>query len=67
MTLPPKHQWRVTASSGDPRLAVDDLYATAWTAAASSKLWFEIDLTEVATIGGIEVYWGKQSLETYTF
>lgn len=67
MSLPPKNQWRVTASSGDPSLAVDDLYATAWRATTSSKLWFGIDLTEAATIGGIEVYWGRQSLETYAF
>jgi hypothetical protein len=67
MSLPPKSQWRVTASNGDPRHAVDDLYATAWTALSSAKPWLEIDLAEVATIGGLEVYWGKQPLEKYAF
>jgi hypothetical protein len=65
MTLPSKSQWRVTASSGEPLAAADDLYATAWTAAPSSKHWLEIDLADEATIGGIEVYWGKQSLDKY--
>ena len=65
MTFPPKSQWRVTASSRDPQRAVDDLYATAWTASPSNKFWLEIDLAEAATIGGLEVYWGKQSFEKY--
>ena len=67
MSLPPKNQWRVTASSGDPRYAVDDLYATVWTPATSSNLWLEIDFTKIATIGGVEVYWGKSPLEKYAF
>jgi hypothetical protein len=67
MSLPPKSQWRVTASSGDSRYAVDDLYATAWTPATSGNLWLEIDFMEMATIGGIEVYWGKLPLEKYAF
>ena len=30
MDVPHKNQWKVTASSGDPRLAIDDNYATTW-------------------------------------
>ncbi|HLW90999.1 MAG TPA: discoidin domain-containing protein, partial [Roseiarcus sp.] len=67
MNVPPKAQWTATASSGDPRQAIDDLYATAWTADASVKPWLEIDLGAVATIGGLEVYWGQQATKTYRF
>jgi hypothetical protein len=48
MKVPPKRQWRVAASSGDPQRAVDDSYATAWTAEAADRPWFEIDLGAVA-------------------
>ncbi len=48
MKVPPKRQWRVAASSGDPQRAVDDSYATAWTAAPADRPWFEIDLGAVA-------------------
>ena len=67
MNVPPKRQWRVTASSGDPRRAVDDYYATAWTADAAERSWFEIDLGEAATLGGLEVYWGERALAKYRF
>ena len=36
MKVPPKRQWQVAASSGDPQRAVDDSYATAWTAAPAT-------------------------------
>jgi hypothetical protein len=65
MKIPPKRQWRVAASSGDPQRAVDDSYATAWRAAAADRPWFEIDLGAVATLGGLEVYWGDRWLEAY--
>ena len=64
MKVPPKRQWRVAASSGEPERAVDDSYATAWRAAAGGA-WFEIDLGQAATLGGLEVYWGESWLETY--
>ncbi len=67
MNVPPKNQWKVTASSGDPRFAVDDNYATAWIVRASKKPWLEIDLGKVATLGGLEVYWGKQAAALYAF
>ena len=67
MNVPPKRQWRATASSGDPRRAVDDYYATAWTADVAETPWFEIDLGEAATLGGLEVYWGGRALEKYRF
>ena len=67
MNVPPKRQWRATASSGDPRRAVDDYYATAWTADAAERPWFEIDLGEAATLGGLEVYWGERALAKYRF
>ena len=67
MKVPPKRQWRVAASSGDPQRAVDDSYATAWTAAAADRPWFEIDLGAVATLGGLEVYWGERAPANYRF
>ena len=63
MDVPHKNRWKVTASSGDPRRAIDDNYATTWLSEPSKKTWLEIDLGEVATLGGLEVYWGKQAAE----
>ena len=65
MDVPPKSRWKVTASSGDPRLAIDDNYATTWILRPSKKPWLEIDLSEVTTLGGLEVYWGKQAARSY--
>jgi hypothetical protein len=65
--IPPKKQWLATASSGDPRLAIDDRYTTMWVSKPAKKEWLEIDLGEVATLGGLEVYWGRQAAKTYGF
>ncbi len=67
MKVPPKRQWRVAASSGEPERAVDDSYATAWTAEAADRPWFEIDLGAAATLGGLEVYWGERASASYRF
>jgi F5/8 type C domain len=67
MKVPLKGQWRVAASSGDPQRAVDDSYATVWSAQATDKPWFEIDLGQVTTLGGIEVYWGEHASVNYHF
>ena len=67
MTVPPKRQWRASASSGDAQLAVDDSYATSWTAQAGETSWLEIDLGAVATVGGLEVYWGAVAPVRYRF
>ncbi|HXW19909.1 MAG TPA: discoidin domain-containing protein, partial [Roseiarcus sp.] len=67
MSVPPKKRWKATASGGDPRLAIDDRYATAWISAPSEKPWLAIDLGEASTLGGIEVYWGKGSAVVYEF
>ena len=67
MNVPHKNRWKVTASSGDPRLAIDDNYATTWILKPSNKPWLEIDLGEVTTLGGLEVYWGKQAAGVYGF
>ena len=60
MSVLSKERWKVTSSSGDPRLAIDDHYATTWISEPSKKPWLKIDLGEIATLGGLEVYWGKQ-------
>jgi hypothetical protein len=67
MKVPPKSQWRVAASSGEPQPAVDDSYATAWRAEAAAGAWLEIDLGIVATLGGLEVYWGERAPTAYRF
>lgn len=67
MNVPSKHQWRITASSSDPRAAIDGSYTTSWRAEPSTKPWLEIDLGEVAVLGGLEVYWGKQASIIYRF
>ena len=59
--MPHKGRWNITADSGDPGLAIDDHYATMWLSDPSTKPWLEIDLGEVATLGGLEVYWGKET------
>jgi hypothetical protein len=67
MSVLHKSGWKATASSGDPRLAIDDRYASAWMSEPSKKAWLELDLTAVATLGGLEVYWGKQAPVVYAF
>src|SRR5271156_5654525 len=67
MSVLSKERWKVTSSSGDPRLAIDDHYATTWISESSKKPWLKIDLGEISTLGGLEVYWGKQSPGIYGF
>lgn len=67
MRVPPKSRWKATASGGAPRFAVDNRYATSWTFKQSKKAWLKIDLGKPATLGGLEVYWGKQAPVTYKF
>lgn len=67
MSVPPKSQWMITASSGEPRFAIDGSYATVWASAPAGQAWLEIDLGEPVTLGGIEVYWGRQAAELYRF
>ena len=68
MTVPDKKLWRVRASSGDARFAIDDEYASSWVSDPSKKHWLEIDLGETATLAGLEVYWGaKPPVVIYSF
>ena len=67
MSVLSKERWKVTSSSGDARLAIDDHYATMWVSEPSKKPWLKIDLGEISTLGGLEVYWGKQSPGIYGF
>jgi len=67
MNIPPKNQWKATSSSGEPRLAIDDVYATSWISEPSVSSWLEIDLGETATLGGIEVYWGNIFVDVHGF
>ena len=67
MTVTDKKLWKIRASSGEPRFAIDDKYATTWKAEPSKKPWLEIDLGEIATLGGLEVYWGAGAAAVYGF
>jgi hypothetical protein len=67
VNIPHKSRWRITASSSDPALAVDDKYTTSWRPELSEKPWLEIDLGKVVILGGLEVYWGKQAPKRYGF
>lgn len=67
MNIPPKSQWSLTACSGDPRLAVDENYATQWICEPSPNPWLQIDLGEAVILGGLEVYWGLHAAWSYRF
>jgi hypothetical protein len=67
VTLTDKKLWKIRASSGKPRFAIDDKYATTWISEPSKKPWLEIDLGEIATLGGLEVYWGTRAAAVYGF
>ena len=66
MKVPPKNQWRVTASSGEPQAAIDETYSTQWDCAPQPDPWLHIDLGQIATLGGIEVYWGLLFADVYS-
>jgi hypothetical protein len=67
MKVPQKDRWKATASSGDPRRAVDNRYATTWKAKPAKKPWLKIDLGKAATLAGLEVYWGQDAPVAYGF
>jgi hypothetical protein len=67
MSIPKKDRWKATASSGHPRLAIDDRYATTWKSKPAKKPWLKIDLGKAATLAGLEVYWGLDPPVTYVF
>ena len=67
MKVPNKDRWKATASSGDPRRAIDDRYATTWRSKPAKKPWLKIDLGKAATLAGLEVYWGKDAPVSYGF
>ena len=67
MKVPHKDRWKATASSGDPRLAVDDRYATTWTSKPAKKSWLKIDLGKTTSLAGLEVYWGREAPVVYGF
>lgn len=67
MSLPSKSRWTIRASSGQPAAVIDDLYADTWLSESATTAWLEIDLGEVVTLGGIEVYWGRRYAEVYGF
>ncbi|MBU3890831.1 discoidin domain-containing protein [Methylosinus sp. KRF6] len=67
MNVPPKALWKATASSGDPRHAIDDRYSTAWSAESAERSWLAIDLGEAALLGGLEIYWGRRASSAYCF
>jgi len=67
MKAPGKDRWKATASGGDPRLAIDDRYATSWKSKPAKKPWVKIDLGKAAALAGLEVYWGQDAPVVYDF
>jgi hypothetical protein len=67
MSVLPKSQWMVTANGGTPRAAAEFSYSTQWAIGGSTNPWIEIDLGQIATLGGLEVYWSRHAAETYAF
>jgi hypothetical protein len=67
MAIPEKSKWRVSGSGGDQRLAIDNSYTKAWISDPSDRPWLQIDLGEIVTLGGLEVYWGKRAARNYRF
>jgi F5/8 type C domain len=67
MNVPNKDRWKATASSGDPRLAIDGRYATTWKSKPAKKPWLKIDLGKATTLAGLEVYWGQDAPVIYGF
>ncbi len=67
MKVPHKDRWKATASSGDPRRAIDDRYATTWKSKPAKKPWLKIDFGKAATLAGLEVYWGQDAPVVYAF
>ncbi|MGD9656442.1 MAG: discoidin domain-containing protein [Methylocystis sp.] len=65
MNVPRKAMWKASASGNVPSHAIDDRYATIWISDPSEKPWLEIDLGVVATLGGLEIYWGHRSAREY--
>lgn len=66
MSLPDKRLWTVNASGGDPQAAIDGSYSTHWTAETAKLPWLEIDLGRIATLGGLEIYWGRQGAQCFS-
>ncbi|ADC62013.1 discoidin domain-containing protein [Allochromatium vinosum] len=66
MSLPDKRLWTATASGGDPRTAIDGSYSTHWVAETVTPPWLVIDLGRIATLGGLEIYWGRQSAQRFS-
>ncbi len=64
-SIPPKNRWKASASSGEARFAVDDLYATSWKSEPAKRQWLQIDLGDTANLAGVEIYWGGEFAEVY--
>jgi hypothetical protein len=68
MGVPNKSRWTVVGSGGgDARNAIDDRYATTWSVQRPPAPGLTIDLGEVATLAGLEVYWGGHFPVVYRF
>ncbi len=67
MSVPPKSRRKVTTSSGDPRLAIDDRYATAWITNALEKSVAEDRPRRRRDAWRTPGLLGKQAPQTYAF
>lgn len=69
--LPPREQWRASASSVQvealaPRHAVDGDPATRWGGAFTAGHWLQVDLGRASDIGGATILWDSGFAVSYT-
>jgi F5/8 type C domain len=68
--LPPRTEWRATASSAPargmaPAMAIDGDPSTKWDGNFVSGQWLQVDLGRAALIGGVILQWGEAYAPEY--
>jgi hypothetical protein len=69
-TLPPRTQWRASSSSAEtpamaPAFAIDGDATTKWGGAFAAHHWLQVDLGEVANVGGVLLHWDSGFAASY--
>lgn len=65
-TLPPRSEWRASASAPQAQglgaaLAIDGDTNTRWGGAFTSESWLQVDLGKAASLGGVLLHWDSRS------
>src|SRR4029077_9460176 len=68
--LPPRAEWRATASSAPargvtPAMAIDGDPSTKWDGNFASGQWLQVDMGRAALIGGVILQWGEAYAPEY--